>query len=200
MSSKNIDYLTQDEPIHGQTWVCLSFLSPEGIKNCNLRGLKIRGVYGTRDEAEARAKYLSKMDPDFDIFVGEMGKWLPWNPDPNDVENQEYQEEKLNEIMKEHKNSLVKARQLEEARKREMLEKAAVEENQKVLNKTQQRLKNKLKQKQAKESAQSLPPPSPVTPVESSVSSPPPPPSSSSSIDEQLDKIKELYSNLKKGE
>ena len=39
--SKEIDYLTEDEPIQNQLFVCMSFLSPEGIRNCNVRGLKL---------------------------------------------------------------------------------------------------------------------------------------------------------------
>ena len=49
-------------------------LSPEGIRNCNVRGLKIRGVYNTQEEANKRAEYLQKIDPNFHVFVGEVGK------------------------------------------------------------------------------------------------------------------------------
>jgi len=30
--TKYIDHLSEDEPISRQNWVCLSFVSPEGIK------------------------------------------------------------------------------------------------------------------------------------------------------------------------
>ena len=52
--SKEIDYLTEDEVINNKLYVCMSFLSPEGIKNCSVRGLKIRGVYKTQEEANKR--------------------------------------------------------------------------------------------------------------------------------------------------
>ena len=35
-NTKYIDYLTEDEIIMSQQWVCISFLSPEGIKNCSM--------------------------------------------------------------------------------------------------------------------------------------------------------------------
>ena len=54
-NTKKVDFLKEDEPIHNQNWVCLSFLSPEGIKNCSTRGLKIRGVFATKEEAVKRA-------------------------------------------------------------------------------------------------------------------------------------------------
>ena len=76
-SFKEVDHLDEDPPLSNQKWVCVSFLSPEGIKNCKVRGLKIRGVYSTKEEADKRAQYLQKIDADFHVFVGEVGKWLP---------------------------------------------------------------------------------------------------------------------------
>ncbi len=132
--TKNIDYLTEDKPIPGQLWACISFLSPEGLKNCSIRGLKIRGVFGTRKEADKHALELQKMDPDFNVFVGEVGKWLPWDPDVNDVEDQIYQEKELQNLMKEYKNNLAKTKEVEQQRKNELLEKAAREEQSKNMN------------------------------------------------------------------
>ena len=37
-TEKKIDYLDEDPPMESQKWICVSFLSPEGIKNCNIRG------------------------------------------------------------------------------------------------------------------------------------------------------------------
>lgn len=160
-NTKYIDYLDEDEVISNQKWVCVSFLSPEGIKNCTLRGLKVRGVYGTRAEADQRAKDLQAIDPDFDVFVGEMGKWLPWDPDPNDedkVKDQHYQEQQLNELMKGYKENLSKAKRHQEQRKRDMIEKAAFEEQNKAQqqpeNKTRDRLRRKLEARRKKQNKQ----------------------------------------------
>jgi len=124
MTEKKIDYLTEDDPISGQHWVCMSFLSPEGIKNCKIRGIKVRGVYDTKEEADERAKYLQQIDPDFSTFVGEIGKWLPINPDPNDIPDQVYAEEQLNDLMKSYKKNLEKAKITEHQRKNELLKNA----------------------------------------------------------------------------
>lgn len=70
-----------------------------------VRGLKIRGVYGSRGEAEARSKKLQRNDPLHNIFLGEVGKWLPWDPAPMDVPEQEYAEEQLNTLMKKYKEN-----------------------------------------------------------------------------------------------
>jgi hypothetical protein len=60
----------------------MSFLSPEGISNCKIRGLKVRGVFATLEEASKRAKKLQEVDPAFHVFVGEAGKRLPSDPEP----------------------------------------------------------------------------------------------------------------------
>jgi len=70
-----------------------------------VRGLKVRGVYGHQQEAVARSKKLQRADPIHNIFVGEIGKWLPWDPNPNAVAEQEYAEDQLNTLMKKYKEN-----------------------------------------------------------------------------------------------
>lgn len=70
-----------------------------------VRGLKVRGSYSTQEEATARAKKLQRNDPIHNIFVAEVGKWLPWDPSPNDVSEQEYAEDQLNTLMKAYKEN-----------------------------------------------------------------------------------------------
>jgi hypothetical protein len=153
-NTKYIDYLKEDPPIPGQLWVCVSFLSPEGVKNCTLRGLKVRGIYGTRQEADKKAEELQKIDPDFHVFVGEVGKWLPWDPEPTEGgADQVYQEKELNDLMKGYKDNLEKAKKMENDRKDSMIREAAREEQSRE-NKTKDRLKKKLetrKQEKSKE-------------------------------------------------
>jgi hypothetical protein len=97
------------------------------IKNefrTSVRGLKIRGVYASNEEAVARSKKLQRNDTLHNIFVGEVGKWLPWNPDPSDVAEQEYAEEKLNTLMKKYKEN-EDAREAYEREKRSNMQSSA---------------------------------------------------------------------------
>jgi hypothetical protein len=71
----------------------------------SMRGLKVRGVYANKAEAEARSKKLQRTDQIHNIFLGEIGKWLPWDPAPSDVTEQEYAEEQLNTLMKKYKEN-----------------------------------------------------------------------------------------------
>jgi hypothetical protein len=71
----------------------------------SVRGLKVRGSYGTQEEASARAKKLQRNDPVHNIYVAEVGKWLAWDPSPNNVKDQEYQNDELNSLMKAYKEN-----------------------------------------------------------------------------------------------
>ena len=46
----------------------------------NVRGVKVRGVYDTKREADVRAKVLQRQDKHHSVFVGQVGYWLPWDP------------------------------------------------------------------------------------------------------------------------
>ena len=155
------DFLESDDPIRGQNFVCMSFVSPEDVladkhiykvqhflrdlvskNNINLseeyienleekykdyvyniddqlerefykkndfrttvRGVKVRGVYDTDKEAQIRAKQLQRKDKNFNVYVGQVGFWLPWNPAPHKIEHQEYFENELNELVQKYKEN-----------------------------------------------------------------------------------------------
>lgn len=158
---KEIDYLDEDPVIQGQEWICVSFLSPEGIMNCKIRGIKFRGAFPTYEAAKKHADKINKtMDPDFHIYVGQGFKWLPWNPDPNDttaVQDQVYKEKELNKLMKAYKQNLQKKDQMERERKKDLMQRKEAVESPTTgdpihQNKTRDRLKKKLAEKNAKAS------------------------------------------------
>lgn len=150
------DFLEVDNSIPGQSYTCISFVSPEEvIKKKNLqfvnkflktiapkydldaetieekykdflylneeklqeefnqendfrtsvRGVKIRGVYSSLKEAQHRAGKLQKLDPTFNVYIGQVGYWLPWDPRPDKIDTQEYAEGELNELVKKYKEN-----------------------------------------------------------------------------------------------
>ena len=199
VSTKEVDYLDEDEKIRGQNYVLLSFINPEDViinketyyfskflnqfgkdittlfdgiqskypdskdlistiktnhayifdsnemneqykffKSVNssdiesdyhrdnnfqttIRGLKVRGVFDTIEEAKNRSEFLKKIDNKFDIFIGEVGCWCPWSPNPNDLQNQEYTESQLNTLMKKYKENMESKDALFEQRKQESI-------------------------------------------------------------------------------
>ena len=67
-----------------------------------IRGVKVRGVYGNPKEAEIKAKKLQAKDKYHNIFMGEVGKWTPWDPSPHEIKDQEYNNDQLNTLMKKY--------------------------------------------------------------------------------------------------
>lgn len=90
-----------------------------------VHGLKVRGVYSTHEQAVARAKALNKKDPYFNVYVADVGEWLPWDPDPDDVAESEYAVEELNKLMKSYKDQAAKKDAFFEEEKRQKLADAA---------------------------------------------------------------------------
>ncbi len=178
MAEEKVDYLEVDDPIPGQNYVCLSFLSPEKLiqekevfkvakflqSYCkdkklnfskviedykdftykyssnlqkdfdeankfqtNVRGVKIRGVYESKEAAEKRAKKLQTSDSDFSVFVGQVGYWLPWDPTEDKIEDEHFQNSQLNDMMEKYKENTINKDIFYEEQKREKV-KAAREE------------------------------------------------------------------------
>jgi hypothetical protein len=92
------------------------------------RGIKIRGVYPTMEEAELRCKMLREVDPNHDVFVGPIGLWMPWEPEAYKTGKVEYMEEELNQLMNEKVKNETNAKNAFDQRVKETKQKA-IEEN-----------------------------------------------------------------------
>ena len=188
-----VDYLEVDDPIPGQNYCCLSFISPEDLIESkegwkvskflqsvckdkdmefkkileqykdfcykfqdelqkdfdqqndfktNIRGVKIRGVYNTQEEATSRAKKLQITDSDFHVFVGQVGYWLPWSPCADKIEDEQFMNSQLNDMMDKYKENTINKDVFYEEQKREKV-KAAREE---ALKKKKEQEENKDKE------------------------------------------------------
>ena len=169
------DYLEVDDPINGQSYVCLSFVSPENmIQNkeafktakflqsiakdkekdfkyfynqyndfmykhhdsiqrdfdkdnkmkTNIRGVKVRGVFQTEEEARRKAKSLQVRDSSFNVFIGPVGYWLPWDPCADNVAEEEFMNDQLNEMIKKYKENEINKDKLYEEDKRDKIKRA----------------------------------------------------------------------------
>ncbi len=137
----NEDYLDEDKPfsqlVKKQNFCVLSMLTPNSFpedkrdqyKDQKILGVKIRGVFETYDQAKARCEQLQKLDKFHNIFVGEIGKWLPFNVDISTMQTEDdpvYREKSLNTYMKAYKDSLKEEEVTEKQRKEEQLKGAKV--------------------------------------------------------------------------
>lgn len=101
----------------------------------SVRGLKVRGVFPTQEEAEMKCKSLREYDQNHDIFVGPVGVWIPWDPDAYKTGKVEFMEEELNQLHHEKIKNEAKAKQEFEQRIKDA-KKKAIEENIKLAEKS----------------------------------------------------------------
>jgi hypothetical protein len=102
-----IDNLDEDPVVESGRFFLVSFISPEGVMNCTTRGLKIRTFknkvcFETLEEAKHAADEINKRDKYFNVFVGETGKWMGWDPAPDDrtkVEDEVWADADQNKLM-----------------------------------------------------------------------------------------------------
>jgi len=94
----------------------------------SVRGMKLRGVFNTQQEAELRCKKIRDFDPNHDIFVGPVGMWIPWDPDAYKTGRIEFMEEELNQLHNEKIKNESKAKEEFERRVKDA-KKKAIEEN-----------------------------------------------------------------------
>lgn len=96
----------------------------------SVRGIKVRGVFPTQQEAELRCKMLREMDPNHDVYVGPVGIWVPFHPDAYKTGNVQYLESELNELMHEKTKNEEKAKDVFDQRLKES-KLQAIDENMK---------------------------------------------------------------------
>ena len=107
----------------------------ENAFQTSTRGLKVRGVFGTQEEAELRCKKLREKDPHHDIFVGPVGMWIPWDPDAYKTGRVEFMEDELNQLHQEKMKNEARAKEEFDKRVKETKRKA-IEENIKLAKKS----------------------------------------------------------------
>lgn len=119
-----------EEKVSSQEWYCVSFLTEE---NKSLVGIKVSGVFSKEDEANSHSCALRDINDSFNILVGKLYEWCPFNPDPDSAEagESEYANAELNETIKKKKENENKAKLYHELRKNEQI-KQNLEESIKV--------------------------------------------------------------------
>lgn len=107
----------------------------ENAFQTSVRGLKLRGVFNTQEEAEMRCKKLREVDPNHDIYVGPVGIWIPWDPNAYKTGRVEFMEEELNKLHQEKMKNEARAKEEFDKRVKETKRKA-IEENIKLAEKS----------------------------------------------------------------
>ena len=73
----------------------------------NVRGVKVRRVFGSLEEAQHFSKVLQRKYPRDNLYLGKVGCWLPWDPSEHMMPDVEYATQELNEMMRKYKENEV---------------------------------------------------------------------------------------------
>lgn len=147
--SDKVDYLDEDPVISSQKYCVVSVLTPKNWaesdeKKSTMYTFKVRGSYETVEEAQKRIQYLNSIDSNVNIYLAEVGKWCPFEDDPEKAKDAVYKDEELNRLMKGYKENQEKAKELFNERKKEMVAAAVADTNEK---KEKLKIEEALKQK-----------------------------------------------------
>ena len=147
--SDKVDYLDEDPLISSQKYCVVSILTPKNFKDVDektsMYTFKVRGSYDTQEEAQSRIKFLNSIDPNVNIYLAEVGKWCPFEDNPEKAKDAVYNNEELNRLMKGYKENQEKAKELFEQRKQEMVTKGVAESKEKKEKNKEEESLQKLK-------------------------------------------------------
>ena len=124
-----VDHLDEDTNVpEGQKFVCISFLGDPDNK-LTLTGIKVKGAFPDYEQACKFAKQEQNKNSHFNVYVGEVGKWLPFDPDPESKSagDPEYANKELNSLMKKYKDNQEKVNMAHQERKEWMINKNRLE-------------------------------------------------------------------------
>jgi DNA repair exonuclease SbcCD ATPase subunit len=177
-----VDFLAEITELlpHNQKYVCLSFLTDKETKT-TLTGVRFGGAFPTYEEACEQAKKLQSIDQYFNVYVGDGGKWLPFDPNPDSeaVKDSVYADEQLNTMMKSYMENQEKAKVYHEQRKHEMI-RQNIMENLQTRHENLEELNKKLKKAKKQEKSEE------VNTIENSIKS----------IEDQIKKMEDKKSEL----
>lgn len=102
------------------------------------RALKVRGCYKTINKAKKRVQELKNGDNVHNMFVAEVGKWLPFAPDPSVCDDYETSNKQLNKMLYQQRVNANETRQFYQKEREQRLSEAV-----KINEERKKRLKEK---------------------------------------------------------
>jgi hypothetical protein len=91
------------------------------------RAFKIRGIYGEYSEARKRSEFLQRTHKNHNVAVMSVGFWVPFDPDPEKINDQNYMERELNELKEGYMKNREKGKEHFEEQKALKAQRARIE-------------------------------------------------------------------------
>ena len=134
------DILEEDPPeslAYNQHFGVIALTRPMTDSDNNMKvAMKLKGCFAFEQQAQDKAKEISRMDDRYDVFVCPLGKWLMIPPDLAQINDQHHQDEMLTEIMQQHnKQEEVKRVKFDE-RKQQLMNQPDELNTQELMNST----------------------------------------------------------------
>lgn len=109
-------------------------------------GIKFSGAFPFQEQAVERAKFLGEnIERGVDHYVAQSFHWCPFDPNPDAIKDQRYQNKELDKLMSEKRANEDMKEKFFKERQREMIEKARKDAED--ARRTNESLKNSLKKK-----------------------------------------------------
>ena len=118
--SKVTPVLRTDRP-PSQNFAVISILGPHTRQQSDIACVQILGAFPDAEVANKFAKDVSRSNPHFDLFVVQMGKWLPLNGSPDQSTNETWRNEKVQELMNDYATYLAVSNEMYHERKNLLL-------------------------------------------------------------------------------
>ena len=121
-NDKELNLMKSDVVVPGQEWCLVSFVGKGLKQETEELGMKIWGCFDDIKAAKKHADKLNKVEENkiFDIFILEMYTWARIPPDPQCIDDQNYHEEKLHELITDHKRQQLRAKEVFDLRKEKL--------------------------------------------------------------------------------
>lgn len=121
-NNKELNLMKSDVTVPGQEWCLISFIGKGCKQETKELGMKIWGCFDDIKAAKKHADQLNKIEENkiFDIFILEMYTWARIPPDPECIDDQNYHEEKLHELITDHKRQQLRAKEVFDLRKEKL--------------------------------------------------------------------------------
>lgn len=117
----------------------------------SVRGFKCRGAFPSQEQARKHAKEARASEPGVHSFIYPVGKWVPWDPDADAVQDEDYMLPELNDMMGRYKRNAEQRNEFFAKRQQLMMDESNESKAKKHKEALEQKLANKRNQRKPKQ-------------------------------------------------
>lgn len=97
--------LQKSEATNGQRWCVVSLIGPTLRQKHEVYGIKVYCATEDRESADVFAELVREREKYFDVYVMDANAWVPLDVSPEDIKDQRFAEEMLNELLQKRRET-----------------------------------------------------------------------------------------------